>query len=379
MNYKRTFRKNVILGIVVSAIIAVLLNLWYIIPFLHEYGSGIAVAGNWNDFSGTFNSAGAFLWQVFNIFPYTGSSIGAQYMNIESYREQEMSYSLGAPLIALIVFALIRLSLNYRADKENEKENLRVKFYTQLFIVALLSIYMASVHFPWDAVKRIIPAVAHLIQSIQFPWRFLGISSFVLVILAGGVCEMLMDFGFKKEYLVGFCTSILLLSVISASYYMTNICKDAKWEYLIDDVYYGDEAMGAEYIPMECDFTTTYEYFEPYSQDPVQITGWQRQGNDLYADIRNEAGKDTFVTCPVFFYYGYVARDVGTGEAFTISKNESGYVNVAIPDGYDGKICIYFSEPFFWRISEIVSLLTAVSVLCVVIKSFFGKKMLRKE
>ena len=69
-----------------------------------------------------------------------------------------------------------------------------------------------------------------------------------------------------------------------------------------------------------------------------------------------------YVTLPVFNYKGYHAYGSG-GEEFVVDDGENCQIRITVPPNYRGNITVDFKEPLIWRISEVISLLTAALII----------------
>ena len=70
---------------------------------------------------------------------------------------------------------------------------------------------------------------------------------------------------------------------------------------------------------------------------------------------------------PVVYYKGYTAHGTD-GTELNVSASDDGRVMVDLPSGFDGSFVLEFRSPFYWRISEIISLLTLMTVLAGIAK-----------
>ena len=52
----------------------------------------------------------------------------------------------------------------------------------------------------------------------------------------------------------------------------------------------------------------------------------------------------------------------------TLTEAEDHRVSVEIPQGFAGTVKVYFSEPWYWRLSEIISLMTLLAMAAYVRK-----------
>ncbi len=87
-----------------------------------------------------------------------------------------------------------------------------------------------------------------------------------------------------------------------------------------------------------------------------------RKGDLNYDITVNNPVSDTgWFEVPVFAYKGFVA--LSEEGRLDISYGKSSRIRVAVPGNYNGLIRIRFQEPFYWRIAEIISLLSWLGLL----------------
>lgn len=344
INIKRTFRKDVIINLLLAAVLSFTLCAWYLIPFLHEYTVGILVATNGTRM-GEYQTGGAFLWQLFTLFSWGGTSNEAQNVVFAEKQMTEMSYSVGAAVVSIFMFVLFKF--------ENKKAD-----HYHVWIMSVLSVLMVTIYFPWNYIQRYIPVLGNVIKNIQFPWRFLGIAACFLALLSGVIYELICsDVKYGKVYADIFGVAIIALTLVNASYYMSITCKEASWKTVINDVYFGDKIMTGEYLPEEVDSESALSQFDPYSDEELNVSSYYRDKGNLYVNVTSELQEDTKLIVPILFYYGYSAIDVASNASLEILKSDTGYITVCVPGKYDGEIKIGFKEPIMWRISELISLM----------------------
>ena len=81
-------------------------------------------------------------------------------------------------------------------------------------------------------------------------------------------------------------------------------------------------------------------------------------------------GVDGTATVPLLMYPQYRAT-ADNGVEMPLSKNESGLIQVQIPEGFSGEVLVAFVAPPLWRCAEAVSvgtLLILISIVAVNIK-----------
>ena len=299
INWKKTFTKDVLTGIGLTAVAVLLLNLWYIVPFIQVMADGIGVMGLRQN--GRFRSNGTYLWQILSLFPRTGISLSSEEI-IGEARPMEMVVTIGAGLITLVTYAVMKgyglIGKKRNADMasngkdEHDNSNTESGVMNALFAISLLTVFMATPYFPWDGLKRISGVMNSLITNVQFPFRFLSVATLCLALLTGLTIKGISEYDKEmnsivvlnaKTIMAIFSIVIVTLSVISASYYMTEKGTSDEFTYIVDEFEEGG-IMGAEYLPSGTAEDYNANYNEPYSETAVRVEFYSQR---LPFDVAN--------------------------------------------------------------------------------------------
>ena len=118
-----------------------------------------------------------------------------------------------------------------------------------------------------------------LITNVQFPFRFLSVATLCLALLTGLTIKGISEYDKEmnsivvlnaKTIMAIFSIVIVTLSVISASYYMTEKGTSDEFTYIVDEFEEGG-IMGAEYLPSGTAEDYNANYNEPYSETAVRV------------------------------------------------------------------------------------------------------------
>lgn len=356
-NWKKTISKRVLVDFAFAIILVLLINAWYLVPFIQVFKSGIT-AGT-PGLNGRFRSNGALIWQLVSLFPYSGDSMSVE----EGFfldQNNEMSYAAGVSLIILIAYILLRLVNAFPKDLDKKV----VHFADTIAIIAALAFYMTTVYFPWDFVKQSSKLLLLVTQNIQFPWRFLGMAMFFSALLASLIIAIFKKKG-EKWGIYGNMLSCIVAVVIlvSSSFYYTDLCRNTEWLYLVDSSDgASDDVMGGEYLPKGIDGDNYMEFDYPII-DNGEIISWKREKGNSYVEVINSTSSCAVLTVPILYYTGYHAKDAFSGEELELKNSENAYTCIAVPSGFTGTIKIYYSEPLMWRICELISIITFLIVI----------------
>jgi len=204
-----------------------------------------------------------------------------------------------------------------------------------------------------------------LVSSIQFPNRFLTIASVLLVTLAGvvGKCILEMSSGESgrqdgRRWFALYFSGMVVLLCISSIYLLNDTLYNRSFTRI-----YNSEGMGtgyisgAEYLPYGTD-ASLLTYRGPVAEENVEVEGYEKGALRVDVSCYNNSDREGFLELPLLYYKGYRAWDEETGEALTVYAGNNHAVSVAVPSGYHGVIRTEFVSPWYWRVAEVLSVVT---------------------
>lgn len=180
INYKKTFRRNIFLALIKSSLLSLLLNLWFIIPFMQSMKMGVNIADS--DAVSKIECNSVYIPQLLGIFH---TAVG---WNVGDGAKNEMPLAIGFSFvigICLFVFVFIKKDAWGLSHKEMRPAN-------YCFIFGLTALFLASDLYKSDNLIYVNRQIARLAGIIQFPWRYLGIAAVCLttmLILAMQIAE----------------------------------------------------------------------------------------------------------------------------------------------------------------------------------------------
>ena len=315
----RILREKRILSILGAAALALLLNSFMLLPMAMMYLSGV------NTPAMQFGFVGSAL-EVFEVFKLDGY--------------------VGLPLLLGIAVLL--------TVGKKENENSQVTFAVWAFagagaFCALLSTKLI----PWS---HIVKLTGGLVEIIQFPWRLMALTAVFLSIAGGYGYMRLMD---GKGAKLALC--VLALSVIGVSPWI---------EYAFDekDVLEFGRGANAYIITPEYQIEGT-DVNATRSRDVIiegdaQMTAYEKKGTKITAQV--DAAGDTRLTMPLFGFDGYAAEL--NGEPIDWQRGENNRLTVELPAETQGELCIWYEGKAIWRVTDAISLVTALCVLGALMK-----------
>lgn len=342
---RKVFRVKTFLVLAKTVIYTALLNAWFLFPCISSM-KDIEVMQAYRG-EDRIQNRGTHLSQLFNLF-YEGN--GDSFPAASGTRG-EMALGIGLTLglgLLLYVFAMIY----GRKGQEKVKGKL-------VFGLCLFSLFMTTIYFPWDYISSTIKLLSMSIANIQFAWRFLAISSVLAVTVTCIALHFFKQQG--KDCKIAITIGFLLAAI--------------GFQYMMDDRM---NMMGAEYIYDTASVGRTdynvKEYLRPNTDlnnlNPEQVTtgeytkviSYLKENIKISMSVENTSDYSDYVEVPMLYYDWYRAENAES-EKFVLSPGENNVIRVEIPAGYCGDIRIYFHEPLTWRLAELLSLITLMTMI----------------
>lgn len=310
---------------------ALLLNLWFLIPFLTAQMTGLYVS---------------------ELYPIQHKGI-----ELRSLFMTDTFVGLG---IALGIGALLFLVGGGESGRGTSRMG-----WTALVLGCVFSL-MSTNLFPWDALARG-SRLGNFLQVIQFPWRFLSLASFALALAtACGLQELLRQ---KRNSLcmigAGICLTVTLLSAFQQfpqpwAWPGPNVLNDGSSVQLRSSGIqrFTANELDRMYTPERAVYDG-FDHFALAPADGVEVGEFTRDNGVttvLCASLRDSEG---YVELPLLYYPGYKVVD-GPGATYLTAN---GMVGVTVPAGYVGAISVAFREPKRWLLADGVSLVTLLAML----------------
>ncbi len=365
--WKRVFRKAVFLQLLKAAVFTILFNLWYLVPFL-DYMTSMNLAvtkggAAWKQ----IQAWGMYLPQLFEPFPSGeyGAWDAAKGMN------GEIGYGIGLGLtfgliLAVFLLAVCREKLKCAVPDEEKGRSLMGKAGKITLGFGLLSMFMATIYFPWDRLARVSGILRQLIATLQFPNRMLVAGAVFMTMLC---CFAVHDLktlkdkgGLRSGAFYGIAAVIAAGNILTAVYYdNTLLIKSDKFFRLYDETCMGNGYIsGGEYVLLGTD-TSKLTYKGPVCSDRIALNSYDKNGCHVRIDCDCGA-EGQYIELPLLYYKGYRAVENG-GRKLSVVCGNNNVVRVIVPSGFQGIININFAGFWYWRISEWISVITICGII----------------
>lgn len=347
---KKICNLKVFFTLFLAVILTVLLNLGFLIPFLSYFG-GDYVMNSPEWYSTPIQSFGAYLSQLFPVFQNgTGNAL-----TTDMGMAGEMPMGAG---FALFLGLLFFLYLSFCTAQKKEK-GVQRNFATLSCILTILALYMSTNLFPWNAIANMNRLFTKIVYNLQFPWRFLTISTLFLVVITCIAMQLAKKY-FSKEKFLAAVTILICFSVISTSWFYYDILNrgDLYRPYAATDL--NSMLLGSnEYLPAYTELSLLTAK-EPVAGEGITVQSYKKNGTNIRLQLNNQSTAG-FVELPLLYYKGYTAICGDT--PLSVVKGTNNVVRLEIPEYFNGEISVFFQEPFLWRIGELISALSVMGII----------------
>ena len=327
---RKMLRARVMGGFVLAVLSAVLLNVYYLVPFLDYYinvPTVIQEAAK-SDLP-MIQEEGVYPSQYFYFFEGVNEYVTAN-------TEGRIQKTPGLPLMMIFLAAIyLRLFGNYGRK------------YDFLLLFSCLSLFIASDIFPWDRLTLHFPPW-RILGQIQFPSRFLVHAVLFLTLLAGAV---LKNAAFRHT------GAVLVLSAGLMAFWFCGNLFDGTAAVSIYDT---SGVLPTTTTPQYLMVGSSHEHIssEVRGTHMAEAAVLSRTSDrlKLYCRTDETDGPHT-VDAPLYAYKGYHVLDAD-GQEISFWPGFDNRVNFELPDGYDGEVTVMFRDPVYWRAALWISALS---------------------
>ena len=328
--YKQTFTKNVLMTYAKAVGIFIAIGLAFIVPFLDYYMRVATEIKATNGSVKLIQSRGAYIADLFAVFrDFYGEG--------EDYVVYRMQITPGLVFMAVLLVA-VYLLIAKKATKE-------IKYLT---IFTLILLFISTNLFPWNKLA-FASKIFNIFAQIQYPWRYIGIAIVFLAILLGLILEYFVENEFYSEKIYAV---IIAMALVSTALFIGSAEDNATGVTKYYDTAQLDRGAGAI----------------GYGEYLIEGT----DTSDLIA-INLYKGDLSAIDIPKYNYPYYKAYDEN-GNELAISNGINNRICVSVESSYNGDVTVKFVEPILWRVAEIISLLSAISLLIIYKRKGIGRK-----
>lgn len=227
--------------------------------------------------------------------------------------------------------------------------------------------------FPWEQVQKI-RGVGMVVSSMQFPFRWLGISvAFGAAFVAYASAKILETASWNGKLGI---VALLFMSLAGSSYQLSQIVFTDNETQLYTAANMGTISLilGEYLITDELDMA--FSYHDPAAEDPVQWYDYEKQGTNITITVENSSEQEHRLELPLQGYQGYRAVDAGGAEIeIAEERGAHGDLTLRIPAEYEGTISVaYVGFPIFKTAEGITLFSVLISAGYLIYRCSKGRK-----
>lgn len=350
---RRTFRLRRILAYLLAVGETVLFSLFFLVPFLDYYANvSVRINTTLEQSTQKIQYGGAYLGQYFSFFQ---NPIGQSSSDVA----QRMQMTPGLVLMAALLLAVI-LWVNGKASR-------RLRLYT---VLACLMLWLSSDLFPWDFLAAH-SRLGNFLAQVQFPWRYLSFAILFLCLLLGEALAQLPAWSPAAARALS-PAAVLAVGAVMPLFFLSAYCNNASLFLYYDTAELNTYSVSmGEYIREGTDEWYLSTDIQSTHVETAALLARDGTAMDLYCVTGDTAGT---VELPLFHYKGYCAYD-DSGNTYEIFDGTNNVVAFQLPAHFDGNIHVRFRSPWYWRISEAVSLVSLLALAGVPLLGFFRRRV----
>ena len=366
---RRTFHKEVMLAGCGAVAAALGLSAWFLIPFLDYMLFGRFNINSIRNNDIMIQRQGAFLSQVFAIFD---NAVG-QSLDAGAGTAGDFTQGVGLSLMLSVIILMLLCIRGYL--KQEERRNRQITITAAG--LGVFMVVMSTLYFPWDRLCRISRIFRYIIVKIQFPWRFTGVAVGLLVVVWCAVLNYTEREYDRRKKVITICLAVGIL-LLSVGHFVIDLNQRAE-RIQVRSVEEMDTfvASGEEYLPVDTvlDKLKTQEL---YKDDSVEISDVVYRGTSITMHVKNTSTQQAGLELPRLYYAGYqalVVTDKGQHFPIEVTDGTNHVIKLMIPEQTEGNITLSFREPWYWRLAEIITLLSAGIVILYTYKIWTREKL----
>ena len=335
---RRTFSRCVLFVWLKSVAIVLLLNLWFLLPFLEIMGSGI-YGGM---YGGTTMNAGRMIQRSGYAIPKVltwnthGRNIG----------------------IELIIGCMVFLWAWIGHDEEIPHREQKIGLWSTG--IGLAACWASTNTFPWGLVGALPGKISGILLAIQFPWRYLTLAAILLTLATLCAVSLLRP----KKLARPLAVLLLSASLLGVGFFYREYLPSESGEYVGDsgELVYVDYLVtnvawyyDKLYLPIGAKETRDGFVIEK-KVTTAEVEQIKKTEKGVILQYTAGMGEDGIIELPLLYYPVYGIKE-GAG---TLFKTENGMLGIQVPAGSSGTIRVAVQEPLRWRLAELVSAVTVL-------------------
>ncbi len=358
---KKTFRKDTLLAILKMVAAVLLLNAWFLVPFLSSLRD-VSVGTDLVD-AAHMQHYGLNLSQLFHMSYLSVGTVNFA----DAGPAGEDAFGIGfAVFFGWILYAIMLCAKKNGASEEAGERSVRCAGI-YLFVISALTIYMTTCYFPWDRICAALGSAAALIYKIQFGFRF---TKFAILFCCALAALALGDFPEKSHeelserriVAVASMAVCFVFSVFSASRFMDDFINNYETKPIYNATALGQTSQAmTEYMIPGTDVSKLLSTAEPFASGTA-VLSYDKRGTTVSLDVMGEEDGG-YVEIPVLWYPQYCVTEGSSPSAVTLVKGNNNVIRLNVPADFVGNVIVKYKVPMLWRVAECISVLAAMWVM----------------
>lgn len=351
--YKKTFRKETFIVYVYSFGIFILITAAFIIPFIEYYSSVDILLKSMTSSDYYIQDNGAYLSDYFAVFKsITGGS----------YADRRGLHTPGLLLMAGLVLGL------YLIVKKKATREIKCTCYGSIILL-----FTASTLCPWNRIYEI-PFLGKMLTMVQFQYRYLGIAVCFMCLLLCLSIDRVQELGLMDKRIYGYAmfTGIIMMCFFLSEYQDERFITGNLRSYDTADLFVLSRdgefglymTVGGQFLLEDTNVSKEALDYGVYGNNIKAVIIGE---NGLRLGVHVETtGDNASLEVPRFAYPHFIATDKYGNRLNTIVGHNN-KVTVLFDKEYEGEVYIDFIEPWYWRVGELISLVSIIVIVVLLI------------
>lgn len=366
LSWKR-FCKNFIF-LVKTGVVTIGLNLCFLVPmadYMLSHDMKVKFAGSIEN----MQEHGLFLSQLFQMFCFPVNGSG----NVMSGVGGDMAVGIGLSYMLIIaLFCWEMLTFFIRRKREGAAEQIKIQEPVKIFVLLGGTLLMSCYFFPWNALGKI-PGIGGFLTPYQFAWRFIGIATFLGVVLSMYALKFLQKLT-DRTIKVGAIAVLCTITLIGSQYLMDN--KVSQNDTVKVTSFASIDTRGAvangEYLFVE---SSVLMIGNPNpvleNEADLVIESFEKKDSKISMNCENKSPEERKIQIPFLDYKGYIAVNKENGEGLSMVSDQQHILSVVLPGNFKGEVEVAFRQPWYWRVAELLSLVIFLFLILTSRKNTF--------
>lgn len=332
LNGKKVFQKETIKKIMIAILLALLISLPTVLPLLE-----------------------AKLSSDYMVFDSSYMNTNGAKMESRAIHLFVTSFKMPTIIVQIYMIFIIGIFLFFIKKKENWNINC-------YFILFIISVFLTLDIIPWSFLPN-------LFSTLQFPWRFLQLSSFFFALI---IPLILKEIQFKKKifwFVIVICF-LFAFPFIKLGFKNPGIDNRLIYSNKLkkrENIVRSTGTASAEYLPRNAIYN--YSYLKNHSMLPILLSG-----DGKIEQIKKEGTHFTFslelqnsglMELPFIYYPGYVVK--ANGKNIPTLETKNGLVGISLKKG-KYQVNTYYCGSNIMIFAYVISLISCIIFMFLILK-----------